>query len=297
MDFLSYKLDLHAKTVWHFYTATQTAKLNLAYLQEFGHFFAQKEYFTARAGLDSYLIKYTVSGCGMLEYGGVSEKVGPGEFFWIDCKNRQHYCTDPSTGHWEVIWVHFNGATINAYYDLFTQSQGGSYVKKLQDGSLIVNLLKVLSARITSSQSILDEDMLDSDIQISVILTKLMAVCLSTVKNENINASLPSVVLEIRNYLAANFDKKITLDFLAEMFHLDRFYLQKLFKRYIGQSPSQYILYLRMNRAKVLMRTTNLTISEIAHAVGIDNISLFSRQFKNIEGMTPLWYKNNWPMF
>ncbi|MBP3658498.1 MAG: AraC family transcriptional regulator [Oscillospiraceae bacterium] len=78
-------------------------------------------------------------------------------------------------------------------------------------------------------------------------------------------------------------------------FALNPHYLQKLFKRYIGQSPAEYLIHFRMTRAKELMRTTHKSISEISYEVGIDNACFFSRQFKQVEGLAPQEYRQLWP--
>ena len=50
-----------------------------------------------------------------------------------------------------------------------------------------------------------------------------------------------------------------------------------------------------MARAKELLRTTKMTISEIAAAVGMDNLPYFTTRFKKEEGITPMTYRKLWP--
>jgi AraC-like DNA-binding protein len=102
------------------------------------------------------------------------------------------------------------------------------------------------------------------------------------------------MIRDIRSYLTAHYNEKITLERLAARFNLDPYYLQKLFKRHIGQSPLEYIIYLRMTRARSLLRTSAMSISEVAYTVGIDNISHFARQFKKLEGVSPGQYRKFW---
>ena len=60
-------------------------------------------------------------------------------------------------------------------------------------------------------------------------------------------------------------------------------HLQKQFKRYVGQSPTDYLICQRMLHAKELMRTTRKPIGEIAAMVGVTNLGYFTRQFKKQE--------------
>ena len=64
---LSYKLDLAPESTWLTVNPTATAKSNLIYVQELGDFIAGPEYFTTRRNLPSYLIKYTLSGEGIMD--------------------------------------------------------------------------------------------------------------------------------------------------------------------------------------------------------------------------------------
>ena len=296
MKVFSFELDLLPQSVWHFFSATPEAKNNLVFLQEIGHYFTQEKYFTTRQGLESFLVAVSVSGGGILEYNDHTIKVGVGQFFWIDCMERQHYHTDPDIGHWEVMWVHFNGITARAYYKAYRESQNGIPVKTIPDGSPIQSILETLIARIASGEyKGLLRYGINEDIHISSVLTQLMVACCSPIESyEGRPTYIPPIIQSIRGFLNENFDRKITLENLASKYNLDPFYLQKQFKRYIGRSPSQYVIYLRMTQAKIMMRTTNRSINEIAAIVGIDNTSLFIRQFRKHEGKNPLQYRKDW---
>lgn len=97
-------------------------------------------------------------------------------------------------------------------------------------------------------------------------------------------------------YLQENYTKRHTLESLGAMFNINPFYLQKQFKQHVGLSPTEYCIYLRINRAKVLMRSTYATIGEISREVGIENLGYFTRLFKQHEGITPQAYRDLWPV-
>ena len=296
MQVFSYELDIAPNSIWNTVTATAAAKANFVFLQEAGYFFAGKKYYTTRQGLDSFLIKLTVSGGGVLEYGGQKDQIGPGHFYWIDCLNWQNYYTDPEIGHWDVIWVHFSGATARAYYETYRKLQGGTVVGKLRpDSSMYTVLETLLNRSLTPDYPFsAEQNLFEFDVQTSGLLTQLIMECISSAGTSSKSQRIPPMVSDIRSYLTAHYNEKVTLERLASQFNLDPYYLQKLFKRYMGQSPMEYIIYLRMNRAKSLVRTSNMSISEIAYTVGIDNISHFTRQFKKQEGMTPGQYRKFW---
>jgi len=297
MQIFSHELDILSDSIWNRVETTDTVKSDFIYLQEVGFFHAKKRYFTTRQGLDSFLIKLTISGCGILEYNGQVEHVRPGQFFWIDCANWQKYYTAPETGSWDVIWVHFNGTTARAYYENFCKLRRGDGVGTLSSNSSMYKLLDTLLKRTSQDYSILTEqNLIQFDIVTSGILTQLIMECISSTGSTGELMQVPQNVSHIRSYLSAHYNEKITLEHLSVRFNLDPFYLQKLFKRHVGQSPMEYLIHLRMTHAKSLMSTTTMSISEIAYTVGIDNISHFTRLFKKREGITPNQYRKFWPM-
>ena len=75
---LLYQLDLAPASQWLTVTASKNAKSSLLYVQELGDFISHEKYYTQREGLDSYLIKFTLSGEGLLDYQGQTHTIKPG---------------------------------------------------------------------------------------------------------------------------------------------------------------------------------------------------------------------------
>lgn len=288
--FLEYELDLKSASKWNTISATAASKSSLLYLQESGDFICGPNYFTTREGFSSFLIKITLEGCGHLEYQGQQYDLPPGHMFWLDCRKRQSYRTHADFGHWRVLWVHFYGANAQFFYDLFLSQNGGSPVVALSPKSPAFDLLFSLvnQSRHSGNQQY-------QDLESANLLHQLISECtLSTIRANQTEDTLQTIQV-IRTYLSQNFREKITLEELGRQFNLSPFYLQKQFKRYTGQSPTEYQIHLRMTRAKELMRTTTMSISQISRMVGIENLGYFTRQFKKQEGMTPQEYCRLWP--
>jgi len=99
---------------------------------------------------------------------------------------------------------------------------------------------------------------------------------------------------DVKHYLDENFHKKITLDDLAERFYINKFYLARLFREQYGSSVINYLLYLRISRAKELLRFTEMTVEEIGARCGMPDANYFSRAFRKIEGMSPSEFRKLW---
>lgn len=104
---------------------------------------------------------------------------------------------------------------------------------------------------------------------------------------EETGADMDNLIRGVKNYIDQHYQENLSLEFLAEQAHLSSSYLSKLFKKEIGQNLSSYIHHVRIERAKTLLRTTNLKTYEIAEAVGISDPVYFSRLFKKATGCKP----------
>ena len=94
-------------------------------------------------------------------------------------------------------------------------------------------------------------------------------------------------ITPVEEYIRSNFTKNITLEELSAISNRSVSYISKLFSVEYGISPKQYILDLRMNHAQKLLRTSNLSISEISTQCGFDDVFYFSRLYKSKIGISP----------
>ncbi|MBQ4270108.1 MAG: chaperonin GroEL [Clostridia bacterium] len=90
------------------------------------------------------------------------------------------------------------------------------------------------------------------------------------------------------SYIRSRYPEEITLDFLANICKLNKYYLSHAFKKKFGLSPIQYLNKLRCEEAKKLLETTDLSIAEIAVQVGYNSISHFSETYKKTMGEAPV---------
>ena len=107
---------------------------------------------------------------------------------------------------------------------------------------------------------------------------------------------LDDLVFRVKQYIDQNYASALTLEGLASYVHLSASYLSKLFKRELGQNISSYIQHVRIERAKVLLRTTSKKTYEIAETVGIPDPVYFSKIFKRATGQKPKDFRAAGPL-
>lgn len=286
---LSYELDIAGESIWRTVSPSPAARASLAYVQELGDFQAGADYYTKREGLDSYLIKYVLSGEGELFYEGQRYVLSAGQGFWIDCHKAQYYRTAPGADSWRVLWVHFYGGASRAYYEMFLGLNGGLNAVTLPPRNDTESILHGLIHTYRSAQT-----NLAADIRASGLLNELMVQFTLAATGMPGNSGMPECVRDARAYLLENHAAHITLEYLARRYSMNKYYFLKLFKRHTGLTPNEYLIVTRLNRAKELLRTTDCSIAQISTEVGIENPSHFINLFRQREGLTPGQFRQNW---
>jgi AraC-like DNA-binding protein len=93
--------------------------------------------------------------------------------------------------------------------------------------------------------------------------------------------------------LQESIENPVNLEEMVKELPMGYSRFRKIFKEMTGQSPNQYHLNLRLDRARDLLTSTTLTINEIAYQTGFDSIFYFSRLFKKKNGLPPKEYRQN----
>lgn len=92
-------------------------------------------------------------------------------------------------------------------------------------------------------------------------------------------------------YIDAHICEDLSLEAMAAEVDMSPFYLSKVFKSAVGQSPHQYVLGRRVERAKALLRDTLMPIADIALAAGFSSQSHMSNWFRRVVGVSPAAYR------
>ena len=93
-------------------------------------------------------------------------------------------------------------------------------------------------------------------------------------------------VIGTRHYINNNFDNELNLDLLSHIRFTSKFHLLRLFKRYYGQTPMQYLIDRRLDKSKELL-LKGQSVTETCFDIGFESPSSFSTLFKSKFGLTP----------
>lgn len=124
------------------------------------------------------------------------------------------------------------------------------------------------------------------------IILQLISRFLSSHRFKSKNSDpIPSKILDAIRYIQLNLKENLTVGHLARRANLNQDYFSRLFFKYTGQRPLNYLHEKRIERAQYLIATTNLSNAEIAEKIGFENLPHFSKTFKKVTSLTPGEYK------
>ena len=99
------------------------------------------------------------------------------------------------------------------------------------------------------------------------------------------------IIAEVKEYIASNYTKDISMVEAAELFYVNPYYLSHLFKKKTGVTFQSYLTNLRIERAKKLLEDTDMKIYEICEFSGYSNNNHFIKIFTKIVGIKPSEYR------
>ena len=107
--------------------------------------------------------------------------------------------------------------------------------------------------------------------------------------SSNDSKYIPNMLM---SYIDSHFSEDISLTDLAEQVNMNPSYVSSLFKRSFGFTFKEYLVKLRIEKAKQLLKSTNSTVESIAQECGFRSINLFCKTFKNSVGISPMMFRN-----
>lgn len=270
------------------YTPSSFARISLYYLQEIGVLKALQPHVSSRSNLQSYLFFMVTEGGGSIIYDGVTYELKKNSCVFIDCRKLYCHSSDPDN-LWTLQWCHFNGPMISFIYEKYME-RGGRPVFLPETPELFASVWQKLMEIADSFDYVRDMRINE---ELSSLLTLLMSESWHP-EYRGRRGTKKASVLPVRDYLDEHYQDRITLDELSRIFFISKYYLTHSFKEAFGMSISGYLLNVRITHAKHMLRFNDMSIEEIGNACGIGSLHYFSRVFKEVEGVPPSTYREQW---
>lgn len=98
---------------------------------------------------------------------------------------------------------------------------------------------------------------------------------------------------QVKDFIEERLAEDLSIADMAAVVHMSQFHFARAFKTATGQPPHRYLTHRRMERAKVLLSVTRLSVAEVAYRVGFYNTSHFTAQFRKATATTPKAYRDS----
>lgn len=268
------------------YTATPFAKEHFLYLQEIGQLAVDADYTSFRKRLDSFLFVYVVKGAGQVHIKDKSYALTTGHLALLNCMDG--YTLQASLAGWHIYWIHLNGLMLPEIYRVMLEENKNIPIFSLEGVLDVKDLWHQILGILESEQKI--KELLINE-QLYHLINQLLKTNETLTTNSN---KKHEKIQNVRNYLKKNFAKNISLDYLAQHFYINKYYLTRIYKETYQQTITQTLTQIRITKAKELLRYSDLSMDEIASQCGFQDASYFSKVFKKMEGESPQKYRLSW---
>ncbi|MDM8182852.1 AraC family transcriptional regulator [Enterococcus cecorum] len=268
------------------YTASPFAKAHLLYLQEIGHLTVDEKHSSFRKKLDSFLLVYVAHGSGQVHVKDKAYTLNAGYLVLLNCIDG--YTLQADNQGWQIYWIHLNGLAMPEIYRTILDESKNIPIFSLHSIPNLKELWQKIFTILESEQKI-------KELLINEQLYRLINQLLIMNETFAVNHTKQQEKMQrIREYLKKNFAHPISLDYLAQQFYINKYYLTRIYKETYQQTITQTLTQIRITQAKELLRYSDLSMDEIAIRCGFQDASYFSKVFKKTEGESPQKYRTSW---
>ncbi|MET4638356.1 AraC family transcriptional regulator [Mycetocola sp. 2940] len=249
------------------------------FVTDAGYFPAAEGHGRRRArGTPETIVILCIAGSGVVTLDTAQHVLTPGACIVIPAGLPHQYVTSPENP-WTIWWLHVRGTDVPDLTQLLTSEERPVLRLRSLDRvvSLFDELVSLLERRLSPAH------LLAASGVAWHLLSRIVA--------DSILPAEGSPLERAMRYLEARIDGTIQVKELAALVGMSPSHLSALFREATGSGPNAFHTSLKMSRARGLLDTTTMPVTEIALAVGYTDPLYFSRHFRRIHGTSPTLYR------
>lgn len=225
------------------------------------------------------MILYTESGMGRITtIGGSEYSVSEHEILLWNCNTA--FALQSIVLPWNFKLFFISGQTLTSYLNI-CKAQKCNHFKLTRFSPVLYSLHSLTS--VSNSPDV--SELLFMHKNLTDILSVLCSACYPLQADQN--QSITWYLVELKNFLDNHFDHEFSLKHFEEVLGVNRYRLCREFSAHYGMPPLQYLTCKRIDEAKKILLTTDLSIHEISSIIGYENVNHFINLFKKYVGATP----------
>ncbi len=264
----------------YFQTPSENALRMLFFMTSCGYYLTNHEYRIQRDNYHNFLIFYVCKGCLSVQNEGITKVVAEGQIGFVNCHVPHEYHTIGST---EFIWLHLDGSNTAQIYARIVQLHGGFVIDS--------PCAEQIRERIYAIVSACRNEQLQSEAELSYQLYGIMIALLDHRHLQTEQEQSDSPIVQAMQFIREHYSEPIALADVARIANMSQYHFSRRFKKECGYSPHEFLISTRLNRAKHLLKTTDLPIKIIAQNVGYQNLETFTNAFSRRVGLAPSLFR------
>ncbi len=222
-----------------------------------------------------YMPIFTISDCHFRQENGIMSEST------ITCGEKKTIVDANGNGRLDAV-----SNTIKQYFGIsYELSVYEEHALSTGSASKAMAFVGILSEGKTYWGAGTDEDIIKASIHALVVAVNKLP------QLQNDESVKDDRLITMLNYIQTNY-QNVTLEDMANEFHLSTPYISKYIKDKSGKTFGEHVTQTRLKRAKTLLKNGNMTVENISYAVGYPNAEHFIRLFKRTFNMTPIQYRN-----
>lgn len=231
-----------------------------------------------------HVLHFILEGSGTLHIENKNYVVQKNQIFYIPPFSEASYRQNKTTP-WQYMWIEFTGENSD-YFCKHIGFSPSSPVFTPNDPQNIAHLFAtVIEISMNKHYSENSPKSVAALLNLFIGLYEDKTIYIPESNKQTIKLQ------KVIDYIQTNFyDSKLSLQSIANHAYFNKTYLCRIFKQTYGISPQLYIINLRMQKAKEMMRYSSFNVSDIALAVGYKSPYYFSKEFKRLFSITPSQY-------
>jgi AraC-like DNA-binding protein len=235
--------------------------------------------------LHGFALVYISSGVGKFESKpDFSIAVGPGHALLLFPRVWHRYAPDPETG-WHEHWIGFDGETAHRWLRHRFFSARNPVIKIAAEDTVLATFSRVMQS-VRANRPALQQILAGAtDTLMGLIYSAQQTPAAADAQKAN---AIELAIARIQN----EFERDLDMELLAQELGVSYSWFRSTFTSHTGLSPHQYLLELRLVRARSLLAETELSIKEIAVQTGFEDEYYFSRLFRQKLNLTPSQWRS-----
>ncbi len=236
--------------------------------------------------IDEYQLIYITAGKGILQtQSGGKYEIVAGDGFLIFPGEWHRYKPDTRTG-WTESWVGFKGN--NSFL------KSSEHLLSINKPMFRIGMDDRLIRQFSNMFEMVKSDFVGAEYVLSGSVFFLIGHILTHLKRQElkITSHTDEVIMTAKSLLESRFSEKVELEEIASQLNISYVWFRTYFKKHTGFSPYDYLLNIRINHARLLLKNTSRSVKEISQSSGFESQQQFSKTFKKKTGLTPMQFRN-----